>query len=229
MRLLKYLKNHIVGPEIRRRTILCGPFRSIALNLSLQTQMQMYLGLFEKEIHFYLQALTRNIATGIDVGAAYGEYTLFLLAKTRAENVYSFEPDVGLQAPLQKNLRINQFNDSVRLKLFSQFVGTTAAGNVVPLDSLLAQMRLPCFIKVDVDGGEEKVLRGAESLNQQYGVRWLIETHSRDLEAACESILKRAKFTTVVIPNAWWRTVIPELRPKAHNRWLAAWNDGAIH
>jgi hypothetical protein len=36
--------------------------------------MQMYLGLFEKEIHPWIEALTCNIATAIDAGAAYGKY-----------------------------------------------------------------------------------------------------------------------------------------------------------
>ena len=74
MRLLSYLKTKIVPSGIRPLTILYGPFRQITLELSLQTEMQMYLGLFEKEIHPWIEALTCNIATAIDAGAAYGKY-----------------------------------------------------------------------------------------------------------------------------------------------------------
>src|SRR5882762_187574 len=50
MRPLSYLKKKIVPTGIRPLTILYGPFRQITLELSLQTEMQMYLGLFEKEV-----------------------------------------------------------------------------------------------------------------------------------------------------------------------------------
>ena len=62
MRPLSYLKNKIVPAGGRPHTVLHAPFRQITLELSLQTEMQMYLGLFEKEIHFWIKGLTCNIA-----------------------------------------------------------------------------------------------------------------------------------------------------------------------
>jgi hypothetical protein len=32
-------------------------------------------------------------------------------------------------------------------------------------------------------------------------------------------------FQLEVVPNAWWRVILPEMRPIEHNRWLAAWKD----
>jgi len=228
MRPLSYLKTKIVPAGIRPLTILYGLFRQITLELSLQTEMQMYLGLFEKEIHSWIEALTRNIATAIDAGAAYGEYTVFFLMKTNADAVYAFEPGTDLHGRLRKNLQLNSLNGSNRLKLFSHCLGSATSEGVMSLDSLLSEISFPCFIKVDVDGEEEEILKGAERLNQRKGVRWLIETHSHNLEVACETRLRRANFKTVIIPNAWWRAVLPELRPVRHNRWLAAWNDDAM-
>ena len=62
MRPLSYLENKIVPAGVRPHTVLQRPFRQITLELSLQTEMQMYLGLFEKEIHFWIKGLTCNIA-----------------------------------------------------------------------------------------------------------------------------------------------------------------------
>jgi len=123
------------------------------------------------------------------------------------------------------NIHLNDFAHSRRLKLFDCCLGSERTRDVLTLDSVLPQIGLPCFIKVDVDGEEEKVLHGAERLNQERGVRWLVETHSPYLENACQTVLRRAGFKTVIIPNAWWRALVPELRPSEHNRWLAAWND----
>jgi hypothetical protein len=228
MRPLSYLKTKIVPSGIRPLTIPFGPFRKITLELSLQTEMQMYLGLFEKETHSWIEALTCNIATAIDAGAAYGEYTVFFLMKTNADAVYAFEPGTDLHGRLRTNLQLNSLKGTNRLKLFSQCLGSTASEGVMSLDSLLPEISFPCFIKVDVDGEEEEILKGAERLNQREGVHWLIETHSHNLEIACETRLRRANFKTVIIPNAWWRAVLPELRPFRHNRWLAAWNDDAV-
>jgi hypothetical protein len=129
---------------------------------------------------------------------------------------------------LRNNLQLNSLKGSSRLKLFSHCLGSTVSEGVMSLDSLLPDISFPCFIKVDVDGEEEEILKGSERLNQRQGVRWLTETHSHDLEIACEARLRRANFKTVIIPNARWRAVLPELRPCGHNRWLAVWNDDAV-
>jgi hypothetical protein len=50
----------------------------------------------------------------------------------------------------------------------------------------------------------------------------LIETHSLALETACARFLDELHYSVIVIPNAWWRKFIPELRPTDHNRWLWA-------
>jgi hypothetical protein len=114
------------------------------------------------------------------------------------------------------------------LKLFSHCLGFTVFEGVMSLDSLLPGISFPCFIKVDVDGEEEEILKGSERLNQRQGVRWLIETLSHDLELACEARLRRATFKTVIIPNATVASRLPELRPCGHNPWLAVWNDDAV-
>ena len=68
MRLVSNLKNVIVSPERKPRKILAGPFRDIVMGLSLRSQTQVYLGLFEKEIHPWLNRLSKGIATAIDIG-----------------------------------------------------------------------------------------------------------------------------------------------------------------
>jgi len=229
LRTLSYLKSRIVPSNRRPLEILRGPFRGIRMNLTLQSQSQFFLGLFEKETHSWLRSLTRNVQTAVDAGAAYGEHTLYFLLRTQAKTVLAFEPDKDLHAAIHQNLDLNPPIATHRLELSGSFLGSTAAQNIESLDALLTRITFPCFIKVDVDGGEEEILRGATLLNRKSGVRWLIETHSLDLELACERRLKEAGFKTVIIPNAWWRKIIPEQRPGNHNRWLAAWNDSAVN
>ena len=75
-----------------------------------------------------------------------------------------------------------------------------------------------------IEGAEVKALGGAAVLLHRLDVRWLIETHSADLERECLDILHLAGYKTRVISPAWWRFFLPEQRC-GHNRWLAAAKD----
>jgi hypothetical protein len=73
-------------------------------------------------------------------------------------------------------------------------------------------------------GCEIDVLRSGRQLLRSSNVRWLIETHSPDLESECLRFLTDFGYQTQMIPNAWWRCFVPEERTK-HNRWLVASRD----
>lgn len=224
MKALSTVKNAFVNERQEPRKIVAGPFRGIVMNLSLRTQSQVYLGLFERETYNWIRLFSKGIQTAIDVGAAYGEYTFYFALKTSAKRIYAFEPDKNCLPALEDGLGLNgRGEDAARVVVCTAFVGDAEVGNTVTLDSLANLIEPPCFIKVDVDGGEEAVLRGAKRLIALQGIRWLIETHSRVLEDTCIQILRQAGFNTKVVKNAWWRVFIPEQRPSAHNRWLVAW------
>jgi hypothetical protein len=223
MRLLSTLKNLVIPRGRKPRRILAGPFKGITMNLSLRHQAQVYLGLFEKEIHPWLKRLSEGLETAVDIGAAHGEYTLFFLMKTHTATVYAFEPDPSCLPLLDENLRLNGMAESQRLNISTKLVGDSQQQESIRLDSLVSSVGFPCLIKMDVDGAEEIILKGATALNSLPGIRWLIETHSTELEASCVKILSEAGFQTEIIRNAGWRTIVPELRPIPHNRWLAAW------
>jgi hypothetical protein len=76
---------------------------------------------------------------------------------------------------------------------------------------------------MDVDGAEWDIISSAASINMLPDVRWLIETHSRELEGKCATHLSDLGFKIKIVKNAWWRCIVPEQRPGAHNRWLVAW------
>lgn len=211
--------------ERKPRKILAGPFKGITMELSLQNEAQAYVGLFERETHPWLRRLSKSIKTAIDIGSANGEYALYFLMKTEAKSVNLFEPDASCLPVLQSNLALNGLQDTKRLTISSKLVGDSDAEGQLRLDSLAASIDPPCLIKMDVDGAEVSVLRGAAKVNGLRGIRWLIETHSVENEIECVRILSDAGFQTRIIPNAWWRVVIPEYRPIPHNRWLAAWKN----
>jgi hypothetical protein len=193
------------------------------MNLSLAYQSQLYLGLFERETYSWLKRLSRGIATAIDIGAADGEYRLFFLKRTTAKKVFAFEPDRAKVCRLKDNVRLNGGPGPSQLMVIDKFIGNRRSDNTISLDSGFENIEVPCLIKIDVDGAEADILAGAQWLKSMKGTRWLIETHSRELERTCVQSLRDAGFQVKIIRNAWWRVLIPEQRPIPHNPWLAAW------
>jgi FkbM family methyltransferase len=120
----------------------------------------------------------------VDVGAHWGYYSM--LAALKARRVYSFESDPYNFRYLQLNKLLNGFDNITAIPLiawdetttlsFSHNAGNTGNSGVpdslgedavriqaVMLDSILEQEHVD-FIKVDAEGSDERVLKGAKSL-----------------------------------------------------------------
>jgi hypothetical protein len=220
--LVSKIKGHVVPHGKAVRSIQGGALRGIRMNLDLAYETQMYLGLAEREIHAALTQFSREVRTAIDIGSAFGEYTLFFLTKTPAQRVFAFDPEPRMQGQLYENLRLNGIASDPRLQFSPKYVGKAADEKTITLDLLIPEIEFPCIVKVDVDGSEVDVLRGARLFLGIDGVRWIIETHSKQLEADCVVLLRNAGYLTSIVPNAWWRTIVPEQRPIELNRWLLA-------
>src|SRR5207253_8924258 len=139
------------------------------------------IGTFEREVYPWIRKFSAGIASAIDVGAADGEYTLFFLSRTSARRIYTFEPSDICRAHVQRNIERNAPEEVVRMRISSKLVGARDSENSITLNSITDGLEFPCFIKMDVDGAEVDVLKGATSLLTRTKVRWLIETHSKEL------------------------------------------------
>src|SRR5579872_7148772 len=184
-RAISGLKNRLVRDETKPGVIRFGPLSGIRINLNLRNDTQIWLGLFEREIHPALRRCTRNIKSAVDVGASTGLYTLYLLMRTSA-TVFALEPDEAAWRELKDNVALNGFSQA-RLSPIRALAGR--GPETFRLDSLTAQLQSPCFIKVDAEGAELEILRGAKSLLQGLDVRLLLETHSLLLEKMCAEFL----------------------------------------
>jgi hypothetical protein len=222
MRLLSSIKQLVVPAGSTPRRVKAGLFRGLTLQVDLSSQTQLYLGLFERELLRWFRKAGADIETAIDIGAGEGEYSLYFLSKTKASRVLAFEPTEDRRRIFKENLELNGLRNDSRLILSEHFVGSSAINSQVTLDSLLSLISPPSLIKMDIDGGELEVLQGAQALLNGGRSYWIVETHSIDLERDCIAQFQAANYRTVVVPNAWWRVFVPELRPIRHNRWLVA-------
>jgi hypothetical protein len=198
------------------------------MELEFAHNTQRWLGLQERELHKWFRRLSDGIRTAIDVGANDGMYTLYFLAKTPAQKVLAFEPSAESLGQLRTNLDLNGLAENSRLEIVPKCVGASADGQMVTLDSFVERIQPPCLLKVDIDGGEVSLLEGAGALLSSTEMRWIIEVHSKALQEKCSEILQAANYHVVVVSNAWWRHVVPELRPGELNHWLVAFRNEAL-
>jgi hypothetical protein len=210
----------VVPAERKPRRIVAGAFRGLQMWLDLQTQSQVWLGLFEREVQGWLRRLSEGIRSAVDVGAAEGEYTLYFLERTAAQQVVAVEPLVDTRKQLEANLALNSRADDARLTVITDPIGTPAWQRPLSLLTLLQSQPRPTLVKIDVDGSELDVLQSAGGQLADPAIRWLIETHSPQLEQGCMEMFERAGRSGRVVRNAYWRRWIPEQRDLELNRWF---------
>ena len=124
---------------------------------------------------------------------------------------------------LLRNLELNGLKRNGRLEFHSKFLRAVNSSDSMAADYLANRVTTPCFLKMDIEGGELEVLRAAPRLLTIRGLRWLIETHGDRMHQECEALLKSAGYSTRYIPQAWWRVFLPELRGQRVG-WLVATN-----
>jgi hypothetical protein len=155
----------------------------------------------------------------IDVGAGGGELCL-VFKKAGTKIIIAAEPQASEVALFHENVTANGLDPS-GFTMINKFIGTKC--NWIGLDEIRVDPNQPGFIKIDVDGAELDVLKSSAGLlKSATDLAILVETHSATLEHSCKAYLEQCGFEAFVIRNAWWRFVIPEQRPIAHNRWIWA-------
>lgn len=149
----------------------------------------------------------------VDVGAQYGDYAL-LCAKSYGADVEAFEPLPTNFQVLQENVRENHLQDKIHSHLQAvglasgrtdlHFTGDMARldgkdstpTEVVALDDLGLH---PSILKVDVEGMEMDVLRGARTTIDRNGPKLIVETHSKALRVSVDAFLQGLGYRCVFV------------------------------
>jgi FkbM family methyltransferase len=181
-----------------RRTTLAGGAH-LELDVSDHTQAQAYLlRRYEPDVVALLRRIAPPGGTFFDVGANIGLITFGVGAQRRDLSIHAFEPDPENAERWRRNRRLNP---GVAAKLEETAVGATAgevalvrggdsgwsfvaepgaAGDVdvpvVSLDTYASAHGIPRIdvLKVDVEGYEAEVLRGATSLLERQAIGFIV-------------------------------------------------------
>ncbi|MBD0370041.1 MAG: FkbM family methyltransferase [Pyrinomonadaceae bacterium] len=216
---MKQLVKRLILPGGRRlRRLRGGIAGGMLMELDLAHQSQRYFGLDERELLRPLRRLIAECASLIDVGANDGYYTMAFL-RSKDKCVVACEPGPAMER-LLANARANGYETGERFRAERRLVGLDKEG--ISIAELVKDLPHPVLLKVDIDGGEFELLQSAERCDRLHELRWLIETHSPELEKQCVAWLQSHGYRTEIIYNARWRVLLPEERPIEHNRWLLA-------
>lgn len=134
----------------------------------------------------------------IDVGACFGSWTIPALLE--GARVYAFEPHPLLYLELKHNVEINQLNTNLEAYNFAvwsksgEFLALPQYDlsmmrqpgdnqpvirvQTVSLDDELSELPRLDWIKIDVEGAEIEVLKGAQKLIEKYNPRIIVEWHA---------------------------------------------------
>jgi Methyltransferase FkbM domain len=212
-----WVKRRVLPSEPRLLRLPLGVPSGIRLEIDFEKQTKLWLGLYETELNNHLQRLCRPGARCFDVGGNVG-FDALVLAKLSGRPVISFEADPEITERLRRNVTANP---SLSVDVRCAYVGAASEDGVVAIDDVAFTGGgfVPDFIKIDVDGGEEDVLRGAERVLRERRPDVIVETHSPELEESCAEILCAAGYSPLVVSQRRW---LRDYRPTEHNRWLVA-------
>jgi hypothetical protein len=216
------VKNSVVSDHPDYRKVRAGPARGAILHTSYRHGSRAIFGWYESEVARYVRRYLRTGDICYDIGAAGGYYAFAFARLAAPGRVYCFDIDERLTPQLEllveRNAHLGSTVSVHRMRLGALHL----SGSETSLDHLVYAERWerPSVIKIDVDGGELDVLRGAERLLREQHPRLIVEVHSLSLEESCHRLLESVDYTPVLVKN---RAYMAEYAfRRSHNRWLCA-------
>jgi len=187
----------------------------IAWDLDLGEGIDFAIYLLRAFEHSSIRAYSRLIKPGavvIDVGANIGAHTLpFAQLVGPNGHVYAFEPTAYAFRRLQRNLALNSVlaqrvsafqamlaAPEIRHSTHLGVAASTEGAEVIRLDDWVARHNIPRidFMKIDVDGHECRVLRGAHETLRRFRPSLLVEFMPYGLEEAGASLDELVRLLT---------------------------------
>ncbi len=223
----KLMVSHLDGACFEHR-IKGGPADGLIYPVKLPDDKAIWLGNYEQTFSAALATAVESQAICYDIGGYRGFFS-GVMACQGAADVFVFEPLPENQNQIRKLIDLNPdrtislfpfaLADEPGETTFTVMPeasmgkldqsnfdsGDAATGNinvqVETLDGLLASGKIkPArLIKIDVEGAEYLVLKGARSLIQRHHPTFFIEAHSHSLARACSDFLKSHGYRITVL------------------------------
>jgi hypothetical protein len=167
--------------------ILRGPFRGARMFLNPSDSKRKIFGLYEYVLNRWIAEAAPTADFIFDVGSntGYDLYGFAFLASrrnTKPVTIVGFEPGAAAFPELTVPREWPEYSQC-EIEIVEKFAGSLVDANTTTLDSAFQERPSLSgktgLIKIDVEGAEGEVLRGARALLEDPGHRWLVEIHGR--------------------------------------------------
>jgi precorrin-6B methylase 2 len=227
MSLKAMVKHSMFGPPGERpRTVHRGLLKGLRFNIDTASRSMRLMGLDERELTADIKRLASRAVSALDIGANDGWYTIYFASCPGIQKVWAFEPQTDVVRRLQDNLSLNGPNFVGKVACVNKLVGNRNDESWCSIDEIAPDLPQPAILKIDVEGGEMDVFRGAAKTLSKDGCMVVLETHSAELEVQCQKFLNELGYKTRIVKNGWYRLFVPESRHIEHNRWMIAERKG---
>jgi hypothetical protein len=178
-------------PDRARPTrIRRGPFRGAIIVMNPRSSKRKIFGLYEHELNPWLKLTLPRVSRVLDVGANDGYFTFGCAAAFRrlgkVGEIIAFEPQQQHVDTLQGSMDIQRIG-ATQITVQQTIVGAEVRSGVTTLDGVRwrigdPESRADTLVKIDVEGAELDVLKGASS--------WLHSSNYFVIEVHKESFLE---------------------------------------
>jgi FkbM family methyltransferase len=212
----------LLMPSKRRARVRVqtGPGKGLLLELNPRWEHSFWEGSYESRVQALFGKLLRPGMTFFDVGANFGYYSM--LATRCGARAIAFEPDAEISQELVQHAKLNGLRNDIQLQRTAVFSytgdllldparGQTRHGNArihasgdltanvirvpcVRLDDFVISNPVPALVKIDVEGAESEVLKGAERLFQSVRPFLICEIHDESNERFISAWLEQKKY-----------------------------------
>jgi len=221
-RTIAAIKNALVSDQSRDLRVWAGPARGAVLHTNYRKGTRELFGLYEVELTPYVRRYVRPRDVCYDVGAAGGYYAFAFARLAAPGEVHCFESERPAADELTALAARNSHLGSRIVVHHARVGASNAETGVISLDTVLYDQRCPPpnVIKIDAEGAELDILRGAARLLREHRPKLLIEVHSLELETACAALLTGGGYHTTIVNNS--AMMAEHLFRAGHNRFLCA-------
>lgn len=205
----------------KRMKVKSGLGKGIVLELCPRWEPTMWLGNFEPSSQRVVSEYFKPGKTFYDVGGGIGFYSL--VAARLGAQVFTIEPDPKSLGWIERNARINNLDGKIHLMPLAanSYTGTmlmepsdTVRGHghghsqevfgtapakcfetkCTTLDDFARENPPPDLVKIDVEGCEAAVIRGAEWLMREVRPSIVCEIHTPELAAEVSEIVRARNY-----------------------------------
>jgi FkbM family methyltransferase len=218
--------SHLLVPSRRKRRlrVRSGPGMGLMFEINPRWEIHLWEGDYELAVQQFLVDRLMPGAVFYDVGGGFGFHS-FLAARLGA-HVFAFEPDEENAKSLRHHAELNALTpkiEIVRLAVLatsgvthfepapqerghgngqvSEGGGHAITVHCTSLDDFVGLNPLPNLIKIDVEGSESDVLKGAEELFDRCRPSVICEVHDAANALFVSEWLKRKRYSVEYIGN----------------------------